>query len=419
MPDGRATKLTKMTEAFSAKLREYARLAVRGCVNLQEGQELIVAADISDKELVRHIVTEAYRAGAKNVHVLYTDEANALSRYENGSDEAIGYSPSWLFDGIERALKEGGARIVVHGGDPSLLKAVAPEKVARSSVAQAKATEGIASLTISMAVNWTVIGAASPKWAKQVYPDLPESEGTDRLWAAIFSMSRMDAADPTAAWKAHLEGLANRCEQLNALNLEAVRFKGPGTDLKVGLACGAKWMGGPCKTQGGLEFAPNNPTEEVFSCPHLKRVEGMVSSTKPLSVRGQVVEGIRMEFQDGKATKISADRGEETLAKLLATDEGASRLGEVALVPHSSPVSKTGTLFYNTLYDENAACHVAMGRAYKLEGLSEAEKTERGFNYSLIHVDWMIGSGETDVDGIRGDGSVVPLLRCGEWARVG
>jgi aminopeptidase len=407
-----------MSEDHARKLHEYARLAVRGSVNVQPGQELLVSADIADRDLVRYIVTEAYQAGAKNVQVFFSDEANTLSRFKNGSEQAIDYFPAWFADGVERALKENAARLVVYGADPGLLRDIPPDKVARSSSAQARTSEGIAGLMTTMAVNWCVIGAASPAWARMVYPDLCEQEAMARLWDAIFSMSRMDHDDPTAAWTSHLDGLMARSEWLNGLGLEAVRFRGPGTDLRVGLAEGADWLGGWCTTQTGIRFAPNVPTEEVFSVPHMSKVEGTVTSTKPLSVRGQVLEGIYMEFRDGKAVKATAETGEETLRKLLDTDEGATHLGEVALVPHSSAVCATDTLYYNTLYDENAACHIALGRSYDLDGLTDDEKASRGFNHSLIHVDWMIGSSEIDVDGIRKDGTVVPILKHGEWAAI-
>ncbi len=243
-----------------------------------------------------------------------------------------------------------------------------------------------------------------------------------KLWDAIFSVSRINAEDPVATWTAHQNNLESRATWMNEQQLEAVHFRGPGTDLKVGLAETTRWVGGWGRATNGVKCSPNIPTEEVFTVPHRDSVEGYVSSTKPLSLRGQVIDGIRIEFSGGQAVKATAAAGEETLQKLLQTDEGARRLGEVALVPASSATSQSGVLFYNTLYDENAACHIALGRCIDAcfannETLSEDDRLKLGGNSSMVHVDWMIGSDQIDVDGIRKDGSTIPVLRSGEWAQ--
>jgi aminopeptidase len=275
-------------------------------------------------------------------------------------------------------------------------------------------------LVTAMHFPWCLVGAASPGWAAKVFPNVSEEEAMRKLWDAIFLTSRIFEPDPIAAWSAHCDTLEERMHWLNGLKLDAVHFRGAGTDLRVGLVEDHVWEGGWSIAKDGTVCSPNIPTEEVFTMPHRDRVDGIVRSSKPLSVRGQVVDGIEMEFKDGVAIKAKAAQANETLQRLLATDEGAKRLGEVALVPNSSKVSEAGILFYNSLYDENAASHIAMGACYSgnmagYDDLPEQERLARGGNDSIIHVDWMIGSGEIDVDGIGKDGSTIPLMRAGEW----
>ncbi len=409
-----------MPRTFQENLALYAKLTIRLGVNVQEGQELLLGADVNDAEFVRLLVAEAYRAGASNVQVLYGDEVNSLTRYQHGSDTAIGYAPQWLVDGMARAMEDGAARLVVSSNDPSLLKHVDPSKVAISSKAQGIAGRRLSELIGGFAINWCIVGAASPTWAKSIFPDETPERAMERLWEAIFLTSRVLEDDPLAVWSAHCAKLEERQDYLNSLRLDTLQFRGPGTDLRVCLVEDHIWVGGWGRAKNGVQCSPNIPTEEIFTMPHRGRVDGVVRSTKPLSVRGQVVEGIEMHFKDGAVTSATAEKGGETIQRLIDTDEGGRRLGEVALVPNSSKVSESGVLFLNTLYDENAASHIAMGRCYSenLEGydeLSEEQRLERGANDSIIHVDWMIGSSEVDVDGLKPDGSVVPLMKSGEW----
>jgi aminopeptidase len=409
-----------MVRSFEENLAQYASLAVRQGAGLQPGQELIVTAEIGDAKFVRLIVTEAYRLGAKHVEVIWSDPEVTLARFREGSDEAIGYVPMWLVEGLTRAYRENAARLGVLSSDPGLLSSIPPEKVAASSRAQGAARKGMSELISTNALNWSLVGAASPGWAKAVFPELPQDEAVAKLWDAIFLTARVYEPDPAAAWEAHCENLTQRMAWLNDLKLDAVHFRGPGTDLRVGLVPGHVWVAGGSTSKHGIPFSPNVPTEEIFTMPHRERVDGIVSSTKPLSLRGQVVDGIEVEFKDGVVVGASARKGEETLKKLLESDEGARRLGEVALVPHSSKVSQSGVLFLNTLYDENAASHIALGSSYGenlagYEGFSDEERLARGANDSIIHVDWMIGSGEVDVDGILADNTILPLMRGGEW----
>ena len=269
-------------------------------------------------------------------------------------------------------------------------------------------------------INWNIVSCATPAWAKAVFPDEPEDRAVAKLWDAIFAASRIDEDDPVAAWKAHNANLHARARHLNERRYASLRFRGPGTDLTVGLADDHEWHGGSSKAKNGIVCNPNIPTEEVFTTPHKDRVSGTVRATKPLSYQGTLIDEIAVRFEAGRIVEADAAKGKDVLAKVLDTDEGARRLGEVALVPFSSPISRSGLLFYNTLYDENAASHIALGQSYSqcfLNGgtLSPEELAARGANASLIHIDWMIGSGAIDVDGIAPDGREEAVMRKGEW----
>lgn len=405
--------------SFDESLRQYAQLTVKVGLNVVPGQEVLVFAETDQTEFVRLIAEEAYKAGVKNVEVQWRDPGLVLTRFLHGSEEAINYAPGWFHDGIARAHSEGAARLYVASEDPMLLSGIAPARVAASNKARSIASKKTSEMVSSMAINWCVIGAASTGWATRVFPGDPNA--TAKLWDAIFLTSRVLEEDPIAAWKAHNERLAEKVQWLDSLRLNELHFAGPGTDLHVGLVDDHLWAGGGAVTKTGIVCSANIPTEEVFTMPHRERVNGVVCSTKPLSLRGQLLDGIRVVFKDGAVVEACAEKGNEALQELLSTDEGAKRLGEVALVPASSKVAETGVLFLNSLYDENAASHIALGASYaeNLKGydeMSEEQRLAHGANDSLIHVDWMIGSAQIDVDGMRGDGTVVPLMRNGEWA---
>jgi aminopeptidase len=269
-------------------------------------------------------------------------------------------------------------------------------------------------------INWTIVAAATPAWAKLVFPHLPEDEAVAELWDAIFRTTRIDVPDPVANWRAHGAQLQTRVKLLNEKRFSALRYKGPGTDLTIGLADDHLWCGGGSTAKNGIAGFPNMPTEEVFTTPHRDRTDGIVTSTKPLSYQGTLIDGICVEFQGGRITRATAKQGEPILRSMIDTDEGARCLGEVALVPHSSPIAQSGLLFWNTLFDENAASHIALGQSYSTclirgDSLTKAELAAKGANESLIHVDWMIGSGELDVDGVLANGHSEALMRQGEW----
>ncbi len=409
-----------MSSSFEANLAKLANLSVQTGVGLLPGQELIISGDIAFAPFVRLLQESAYKLGAKNVFVQYSDEQGTLIRYRNGNPEAIGYSAGWFHEAVAGMLEGGGAYLSITGGNPGLLKEVDPSLVAASSKAHAQAAKKLSNVIMEAKANWCGVPYATPAWAKLVFPEVSESEAIAKLWDAIFATTRVTEEDPIAAWDAHCSELERRSAYLNERQFHSLRFTGPGTDLTVGLADGHLWCSARLRADNGAVCIPNMPTEEVFTMPHRNRVNGVVRSTKPLSMRGTVLDGIEVEFENGKVVKAKAAKGEEQLLRLIDTDAGARFLGEVALVPNSSAVSQTNLMYFNTLFDENAASHIALGQAYAetLEGCSELtdeEKRGQGMNESLIHVDWMIGSGETDVDGVAADGTTEPLMRAGEW----
>lgn len=405
---------------FDEKLDRLALVAVRVGLNLREGQEVVVTASLDHIPFIRKVVAEAYKAGAYAVTVLYQDDVATLARYQNAPDAAFDFTPKWLADGIAEAFRSNAARLGITGANPALLKDQDPGKISRANVAASKASKPAMELVTRHAINWSILAGATPAWAKLVFPDLPENEAVARLWDAIFSASRITGDDPVADWKQHGENIMKRVALLNDKRYHALHFRGPGTDLVVGLADDHLWAGGGGVCGNGIFCNANIPTEECFTTPHKDRVNGTVTASKPLSHQGTLIENISVRFENGKIVEAHATAGEEALKKLIAVDEGASHLGEVALVPHSSPIAQSGLLFWNTLFDENAASHIALGQAYATciidgETMDEATLNSKGANSSLIHVDWMIGSGEMNVDGVFADGTEEPLMRSGEW----
>jgi len=402
------------------KLDRLAEVAVRVGLNLQPGQDLVLTAPVGALPLVRRIAEHAYRAGAGLVTPILSDDQLTLARYAHGQDAAFDAAAGWLYDGMAAAFDKGAARLAVAGGDPMLLSGQDPDKVARANRAMAVAYTGARERITRFATNWTIVAWPDPAWARLVSPDLSEHDAQRRLAEAIFAASRVDDDSAVANWQAHNAGLGQRAAWLDGQNFAALQFTGPGTDLTVGLAEGHKWVAGATETLSGILCNPNIPTEEVFTTPHRLRVSGQVTATKPLSHMGTLIDNIAVRFEDGRITEARATRGEAVLHKVLDTDEGARRLGEVALVPHGSPISQSGMLFYNTLFDENAASHIALGQCYSTcfqggETMDEAEVARRGGNASAIHIDWMIGSDRVDVDGVTQDGRRVPVMRKGGW----
>lgn len=409
-----------MTYSHDELLDRYALLAVRSGLNITPGQQLVITAPLEAVPLVRRITDHAYRAGATLVTTLYNDEEATLARFRSGAEQSFDTAPAWLFDGMASAFKGGAARLAITGENPGLLSGQDPDKVSRADRARSKAYRPALELIAGFAINWCVISCTTQAWAKSVFPDLPEAQALDKLWRAIFACSRADVDDPVQAWVDHSARLKARTELLNGKAYHALRYRGPGTDLTIGLADGHIWKGGAAAAKNGVVCNANIPTEEVFSMPHKDRVDGTVRSTKPLSHNGTMIDGISVRFEKGRIVEAKAAKGGDAFIKMIDTDEGGRRLGEVALVPNSSPISASGIVFNNTLFDENAASHVAVGQSYTEtmrdgQKLSAEERAARGANSSIIHVDWMIGSGEIDIDGVTQSAAAEPLMRRGEW----
>jgi len=403
----------------SGNLDRYANLALTVGLNLQQGQPLLINASTEALPLVRALVARAYELGARSITPLLHDPQSVRIEFDELNDEYLDEVPPWFIEARISALKDGAAVISLVDEDPNLLRGVDPARLQRRQRALMRQRRAYLELIGAHAVNWLVIGAASPGWARAVFPELDEEEATERLWNAIFATVRLDRDDPEAAWKEHLHRLQQRAKMLNQARLTALHFKGPGTDLRVGLAPGHVWKSAVAEAANGVGFVPNLPTEEVFTAPDPNDVEGVVRSARPLNLSGTLVDGISARFENGRAVEVTAERGQEALEGLLASDEGALRLGEVALVETPNPVYDAGFLFQNTLYDENAASHIAFGRAYPdtlgISDGSDGALAAAGGNVSMIHVDWMIGSPEVDVDGLKTNGERIPLMRAGRW----
>jgi len=403
------------------KIDKLAYLAVKRGVGLQKGQNLLITAPLESLPLVRKITEHAYKEGANIVTPLFTDSEITLSRFKFAPDESFDHATNWLFNGMGEAFDNNTARMAIAGDDPMLLSEMDPDKVSRVNKAMAKAYKPARERITEFKINWNIVSWPGRAWATRVFPNIDPDEAIVKLADAIFDASRASVDDPIKAWDEHNEKLRIKTNWLNDQNFAALQYSGPNTDLKVGLADEHEWMGGASKAQNGIICNPNIPSEEVFTTPHAYKVEGTVSSTKPLSYQGTLIDNIKVQFKEGKIIEAHASKGEEVLQKVLKSDEGASRIGEVALVPHSSPISQSGIIFYNTLFDENAASHIALGQCYSkcFKGdvdLSKEEISKRGGNSSMIHIDWMIGSNEIDVDGIDKNGNSVPVFRKGEWA---
>src|SRR3982075_4234793 len=403
------------------KLDRLAEVAIKVGLQLKAGQDLLVTAPTVALPLVRKIAEHAYRAGAGLVTPILSDEAVTLSRYGFAQLDSFDRAAGWLYEGMSKAFADNTARLAIVGDNPMLLSGEDPAKVARASKANSIAYQPALQKIVSFDINWNIIAYPSASWAKQMFPRDEEDAAVAKLADAIFAASRVDGDDAVAAWQKHNAALASRTEWLNAQRFHALQYSGPGTELTIGLADGHEWVGGASAAKNGIICNPNIPTEEVFTTPHARRVNGHVVSSKPLSYQGTLIDNIAVRFEAGRIVRAKASRGEEVLNKVLDTDEGARRLGEVALVPHSSPISHSGLLFFNTLFDENAACHIALGQCYSkcfVDGgnLRPEQIAAQGGNKSFIHIDWMIGSDKIDIDGVHADGRRVPVFRKGEWA---
>ncbi len=401
-------------------LKKYADVIVQVGLNIQKGQRLLISAEMNTAPLVREVVKKAYQHGSSLVTVLWNDELLQKIRHEYAPRDSFAEIETWIPKGFLTSAKEGSAFLSVSGADPELLKGFDPELIGLEAQTRAKHFKTASEYITGGAIQWCVVCPPTPKWAKKIYPKKNEKTAEAELWKIIEKLCRLNEEDPVAVWKKHLAELEKRRRYLSEKQFDALHFRAPGTDLHIGLPKNHIWAGGGDKTIDGIPFAPNIPTEEVFTMPHKTRIDGTVRSTKPLNYLGNLIEDFSLSFSAGRVVDFHAKKGEATLAKLLEMDEGASRLGEVALVPHRSPVSEAGLIFFNTLYDENAACHLALGNAYHSNiqngtKMSSKELAEAGVNDSIIHVDFMVGSEKIDIDGIHANGNTEPIMRGGAW----
>lgn len=407
--------------SFQEKLENYADLAVRVGVNIQEGQTLYVRTPMHAAPYVREVAKKAYAAGAKHVRVEWSDEELAKIKYEMAPEEAFSEFPEWQANVLVQEAEHGAAFLSISGSDPDLLKNIDPERIATANKTTGAANSTFRRYIQSDKVSWSIVAVPSEKWAEKVFPEAKGEEAVNLLWDAIFAATRMDEKDPIAAWKEHLATLDEKMTLLNEKHFHALHYTSEGTDLTIELPETHIWASGGSTNKDGVDFVANMPTEEVFSAAKKDGVNGTVSSTKPLNYGGTLITDFTLTFKDGKVVDFSAKEGEETLKRLLDTDEGARSIGEVALVPHQSPISDTNIIFFNTLFDENASNHLALGSAYafNIEGgkdMSPEELEKNGLNQSITHVDFMMGSADMNIDGVHKDGTKEPVFRNGGWA---
>lgn len=407
---------------FDGLLQKYAELITKVGVNVSDSHTVVLNIQVEQAPLARYIVKEAYKLGAKQVIVQWSDDTVSREFFLNASEDVISSVPEYKIDEANDWVEKGASRISVVSQNPDAFSGVDGERLATFQSVNGKAMMPLRQATQANKISWTVVAAAGKDWAKKVFPELDtEEKQVDALWDAIFKACRMYESDPIDAWRKHDKTLETKADELNAQQFDALHYTAPGTDLVIGLPENHHWEGAGSENVRGERFMANMPTEEVFTAPDRRRIDGVVSSTKPLSYAGNTIENMVFTFKDGKVVDITAEKGEEVLKKLLETDEGAKSLGEVALVPDSSPISQSGITFFNTLFDENASNHLALGSAYafNVKGgteMTEEELAEAGLNRSQTHVDFMVGSNKMNIDGIKKDGTRVPVFRNGEWA---
>lgn len=406
---------------FEEKLQKYAELIIKVGVNVQPGQEVVLYINVEQQHLAHLIVKEAYKAGAGKVMIKWSDTFAQREFLEHASDEFLENVPEFAKEEGQYIADHRCCRISVMSEDPGAFGGIDQKRVAAYQSANGKALMPVRQATQNNDLSWTVVAAASPAWAERVFPDLKGEAAVDRLWEEIFKTTRIDREDPIQAWKDHDTKLHEKEDWLNKEQFSALHYTSPRTDLTIGLPENHIWEGGGSKNAAGIEFMANMPTEECFTAPDNRRIDGYVTSTKPLSYAGNILENMKFTFKSGKVVEATAEKGQAVLDHLLETDNGVRSLGEVSLVPDPSPISQSGITFFNTLFDENASDHLALGAAYpfNVQGgtkMSEDQLKAKGINFSQAHVDFMVGSADMNIDGIKKDGTIVPVFRNGDWA---
>lgn len=411
------------SETFNLNLQKYATLIVKVGVNVQVGQVVVLYISIEQLELAHLIIQEAYKAGASEVITKWTDSFSQRQFLKNAPLDRLENIPTYFGTEADYIVDKKAARISVVSESPRALAGIPPKRIATFQKSMGQVLNRVRKATQNNDLSWTVVAAAGSKWSQLVFPELSVSEATQKLWEEIFKTTRIIEADPVQAWKEHDHKLHAKANWLNNEQFTALHYVSSNTDLTIGLPKNHHWEGASSLNSQGISFMANMPSEEVFSAADSTRIDGVVSSTKPLSYSGTIIEGIRLTFKNGKVIEATAKKGEEVLNHLLETDEGARSLGEVALVPNPSPISQSGITFFNTLFDENASNHLALGSAYPFSliggtKMTEDELKKAHLNISQTHVDFMVGSAEMDIDGIRTDGTRIPVFRNGDWASV-
>lgn len=408
---------------FKENLQKYAKLLVSKGINVQEGHTVVINIDVEQASFARLLVKEAYALGAEEVVVKWADDVITREKYLHTPEERLTDIPQYKIDESNDMLERKASRLSVRSSDPDALNGVDSKKLGAVMTATSKALMAQRIATQANKVSWTVASASGAAWAAKVFPELEtEEEQVDALWDEIFKTCRVYEENPIKAWDDHETRLRSKADVLNEEQFDALHYTTPeGTDLTVGMPKNHIWDSAGAINAQGEEFVANMPTEEVFSAPDGRRIDGVVKSTKPLSYSGNIIDGMTFTFKDGSVVEVSAEKGEDVLKNLVEDNDGARSLGEVALVPHKSPISQSGLVFFNTLFDENASNHLALGSAYafSVQGgteMSQEELAEAGLNRSNVHVDFMIGSETMNIDGIRKDGSKMPIFRNGDWA---
>ena len=416
-----------MDKDFQVNLKKYADLIIKVGLNLQQDQKLIIqhlrndGVPVQAAPLIRLVAESAYQAGARLVDVQWRDDAITLSRFKYAPRDSFEEFPTWRAKGIQEIVEDGGALLTVSSIDPDLMAEQDAKLVDQRQTTFLENWKPISAHIGKNSMNWNLFSVPIEGWARKVFPDLTPDEQMPALWDTLFKICRVYEDDPVAAWESHLANMKKHADHLNEKTYRKLHYTAPGTDLWLTLPEDHIWRSAGFKSQSGIPFTANIPTEEVFTLPDRRFTEGTVKSARPLVYSGKVIDNFSLIFKEGKVVDYSAEQGKDTLAKLLSADDGASMLGEVALVTNSSPISQSGLLFYNTLLDENASCHLALGSAYRFsldggEKLSREEFNALGGNSSLVHSDFMVGSGELDIDGVLENGDIEPVFRSGEWA---